>query len=154
MLSASLSSLCVDLPGCSWSPLRTSRRRTRRVERLLRSDRAPGADARRLERGRVKSEATRELGTRRGLLAANTTLHRGNATAHFCISSPYRLHQSVFMCSAVMTCHEQKLESLCQNRPPRATEEGREGFHKQSVEQSQQADTLGHTCSVHWLFAC
>lgn len=78
MLSASLSSLCVplaDLPGCSCSPLRTSRRRTRRVERLLRSDRAPGADARRLERGRVKSEATKELGTRRGLLAADTTLH-------------------------------------------------------------------------------
>ena len=77
MLSASLASRCVplpNLPGCSRSPLRTRRRRTRRVERPLSSDRVPGDDALRLERGRVKSEATRVLGVLRGLLAAETTL--------------------------------------------------------------------------------
>lgn len=60
MLSASLPRrwlLPPDLRDCSPSPLRTSRRRTRRGRAS--SERAPGDDALRLERGSVKSEATR-----------------------------------------------------------------------------------------------
>ena len=60
MLSASLPRrwlLPPDLRGCSPSPLRTSRRRTRRGRAS--SERAPGDDALRLEQGSVKSEATR-----------------------------------------------------------------------------------------------
>ncbi len=60
MLSASLPRrwlLPPDRRGCSPSPLRTSRRRTPRGRAS--SERAPGDDALRLERGRVKSEATR-----------------------------------------------------------------------------------------------
>ena len=108
MLSASLPRrwlLPPDLRGCSPSPLRTSRRRTRRGRAS--SERAPGDDALRLERGRVKSEATRvDLVLLCGLRA--TIIHKTFiAHIHACTTSSfertcyslqqYQLHQVILL---------------------------------------------------------